>query len=202
MSEWDSLTLDDKPNANTSALRAAAADIDDILKRKKRADAEVVAADELDAAFDNIASELGGGESKYQWSATNHDALEKDFEGIASTMDALEIQDELLDDAEREDGKEQLQAHYKNNIAKLTAEIDKLGSATNSIQQATNASNQARVKVSRDDANSLSGAMASVNAMLASTPTPAPAPRAQSSFTDAENLPPGGERVFCVVMYI
>jgi hypothetical protein len=187
MTEWDSLTLDD--DTKHTGSNKSAAEIDAILTKKVK-HVEHVDTHELDSAFDDIGSELTGGEAKYEWSKEKHEAVESQFDDVATLMDAIEIQDHFLDN-DTGSGDASLQAQYKANIAKLTKEIDKMGAATSQIGAATSSSGQARKKVSTDDAQGLSSAMSSVNAMLASTPAVTSSqPRAQPTFQGADNLPP------------
>jgi hypothetical protein len=115
-------------------------------------------------------------------------------------MDAIEVQDDLLDDfaigndAERE----RLQAQYRTNISNLTAEVDKIGAATAKLEAATksrgnNNSAAAAAAVASPSESGLQSAMASVNALLNATPTVTTAGEHNGPnvrFTGPDNLPP------------
>lgn len=128
-------------------------------------------------------------------SADQAEAVDRQFDDVAATMDAIAVQDDLLDDfsigndAERE----RLQAQYRTNIANLTAEVDKIGAATASLEAATQSKGKykaAAATSSPSDAG-LQSAMASVNALLNSTPTMASGDHNGPNvrFTGPDNLP-------------
>lgn len=110
-------------------------------------------------------------------------------------MDAIEMQDELLDDLSlgNDADRERLQAQYRRNIANLTAEVDKIGAATAKLESATNSKgkyNAAASSASVND-NGLQSAMASVNALLIATPTVQTGDHngPTARFTGPDNLP-------------
>jgi hypothetical protein len=110
-------------------------------------------------------------------------------------MDAIEVQDELLDDLSlgNDVDREQLQAQYRRNIANLTAEVDKIGAATAKLESATSSKgkyNAAASSASVND-NGLQSAMASVNALLNSTPVVQSGDHngPTARFTGPDNLP-------------
>jgi hypothetical protein len=111
-------------------------------------------------------------------------------------MDAIEVQDELLDDLSlgNDADREQLQAQYRRNIANLTAEVDKIGAATAKLESATSSKGKhnaaASTSASVND-NGLQSAMASVNALLNATPVVQSGDHngPTARFTGPDNLP-------------
>ena len=74
MSEWDELTLDDPFADAVGGNSHAAAEIDAVLSGKSSG-AQGASDAVIASAFDDIAQELDGGETKYQWNVTDHDQV-------------------------------------------------------------------------------------------------------------------------------
>jgi hypothetical protein len=153
----------------------------------------------LNAAFDAIGSELtDDAVDRHAWSADKSETIERDFDDVAATMDALEVQDQLLDDDDfggQHDGdRQRLQDVYRRNIQKLEAEVDKIGRATAEVEKATVSKGYRAptgATVDSSDSGGLQGAMSSINALLANTATvqTSEAP-ARNLFTGPDNIPP------------
>lgn len=214
MSEWDALTASlssleqefsgsgtsKKPSARTQQHTD---EIDAILKSRggksaPRA-AEAIDTAALNAEFDAIGLELTDeAVARNMWSADQSETVDRQFDDVAATMDALEVQDELLDDLSlaNDAERDRLQATYRANIAKLTAEVDKIGAATAEMERGFqskggHARAATAATASSNDAGLL-GALASVNSLLANTEAVKTSSDSgpDSRFTGPDNLPP------------
>jgi hypothetical protein len=209
-SDWDSLgasfdALQSELRGGVSSGTANrhAQEIDAILssrngKAKSAASDAAVDLASLNAAFDAIGSELtDDAVERHAWSADKSEAVERDFDDVAATMDALDVQDQLLGDDDafggQHDGdRQRLQDVYRRNIQKLEAEVDKIGRATAEVEKATVSKGyRAPTGAAVDSSDGLQGAMSSINALLANTATvqTSEAP-ARNLFTGPDNIPP------------